>query len=84
MALIANPFGGAVNPIFTSIFNLFPIVSVIYSGLLLSASKGQRLPTPLFVWSSYAVGFFALGPYLGELIALHIMLYCIVFFESMH
>ena len=46
-------------------FNLFPVVSLIYAALLLPGSKDQKTPALLAVFGSLAFGFFALGPYLG-------------------
>jgi hypothetical protein len=63
--MIATPYDGQITPIFASIFNAFPIVSILYASLLLPGAKGQKLPTPLFVASSLAIGYFGLGPYLG-------------------
>ena len=63
--LITTPYDGVVTPIYASMFNLFPVVSLIYAALLLPGSKDQRTPALLAVFSSLAFGFFALGPYLG-------------------
>ena len=63
--LISTPYDGEVTPLYASLFNVFPVVSFIYAGLLLPGSKDQRGPALLSVLASLALGFFALGPYLG-------------------
>ncbi len=63
--MISTPFDGSITPIFVAIFNLLGVYPLIYASLLLSGSKGQRIPALPFVVSSMALGFFGIGPYLG-------------------
>ena len=63
--LITTPYDGVVTPIYASLFNIFPVVSLIYAALLLPGSKDQKTPALLSVIASFAFGFFSLGPYLG-------------------
>lgn len=63
---IANPTNSGLNELFLVIFNLFPIVTLVLSGVIFPsvANKKNGLnPTP-FVAASAAAGYFALGPYL--------------------
>jgi hypothetical protein len=53
-----------LNPIFFSIFNFLGVYPAIYAALLLPGGASQRLPPQPFVFSAFALGFFALGPYL--------------------
>jgi hypothetical protein len=63
--LIGSPFSGAVNPIFESLFNSLGVVPAVYAALLLPGAKDQpRIPTVPPLAASFALGFFALGPYL--------------------
>jgi hypothetical protein len=69
MALAAHPLApfteGGVSPIFATLFNLFLPVPMMLAALLLSTSRGQRLPALPFVGASLFVGFFSLGPFLA-------------------
>jgi len=63
--LIFTPYDGTTNPIFVAIFNYLGILPAVYASLLLPGSKKQKVPTLPFVILSFALGFFATGPYLG-------------------
>jgi len=63
--LILTPYDGTTNPIFVALFNLLGILPAIYASLLLPGSKKQSVPALPFVILSFALGFFAAGPYLG-------------------
>jgi hypothetical protein len=63
--LVSAPFSGATNPIFEALFNSLGVVPAVYAALLLPGGKDQpRLKPVLPVAASFALGFFALGPYL--------------------
>ena len=63
--LISAPFSGAANPIFEALFNSLGVVPAVYAALLLPGAKDQpRLPAVPPIAASFALGFFALGPYL--------------------
>ena len=63
--LISAPFSGATNPIFEALFNSLGVVPAVYAALLLPGGKDQpRLKPNVPVAASFALGFFALGPYL--------------------
>ena len=63
--LVSAPFSGAVNPIFEALFNSLGVVPAVYAALLLPGAKDQpRIPTVPPLAASFALGFFALGPYL--------------------
>lgn len=64
--IVGAPFSGAANPLFESLFNMLGVVPATYACLLLPGGKGQRLPASLCVGASFALGFFALGPYLAS------------------
>ena len=70
--------GVAVNQVFAALFNAMGVMPAIYAALLIPAgrsggAKGEegsfafppRLPAFPFVVGSFALGFFALGPYLA-------------------
>ena len=64
--MVSNPFAGDVNPIFAGLFNALGLLPVINMSLLLPGGKDQKpVPALPFVVGSFALGFFALGPYLG-------------------
>lgn len=63
--IVGAPFSGAANPLFESLFNMLGVVPATYACLLLPGGKDQRLPASLCVGASFALGFFALGPYLA-------------------
>lgn len=63
--LVSAPFSGAVNPLFEALFNSLGVVPTVYAALLLPGAKDQpRLPAAPPIVASFALGFFALGPYL--------------------
>ena len=61
---IFTPFDGTLSPIFITIFFFLGILPSVYSALLLPAAKKQKVWCLPFVGSSFALGFFGLGPYL--------------------
>ena len=64
-SIVGAPFSGAVNPLFESLFNALGIVPATYACLLMPGAKDQKpLPAALCIGASFALGFFALGPYL--------------------
>ena len=64
--MISTPFDGTAPTIFTALFNALGILPAIYASLLLPGTKnGQKVPGLPFVLSSFALGFFGVGPYLG-------------------
>lgn len=63
--MISTPFDGTVNPLFVGLFNSLGIIPTIYASLLLPGASKQKIPTLPFVASSFALGFFGLGPYLA-------------------
>ena len=63
--LVSSPFSGAANPIFEALFNSLGVVPAVYAALLLPGARDQpRLPALPPIVASFALGFFALGPYL--------------------
>jgi len=64
---VSEPFGGDVNPIYSTIFNLLGVYPALYASLLLPGAGGkkQTIPAQPFVFGSFALGFFGLGPYLA-------------------
>ncbi|AFY47187.1 hypothetical protein Nos7524_1306 [Nostoc sp. PCC 7524] len=54
-----------INPLVIALFNLMGIWPMIYSALLFIDGRGQKLPAWLFATASFAVGAFALLPYLA-------------------
>ncbi|MGJ5630741.1 DUF2834 domain-containing protein [Nostoc sp. CALU 1950] len=54
-----------VNPLVISLFNLMGIWPLIYSAVVLIDGRGQKTPAWLFAIASFAVGAFALLPYLA-------------------
>ncbi|MDX2099135.1 MAG: DUF2834 domain-containing protein [Leptolyngbyaceae cyanobacterium bins.59] len=53
-----------INPTIVALFNIMGIWPLIYSGVLYSDGKGQRVPAWPFAVGSFGVGAFALLPYL--------------------
>jgi len=54
-----------INPLVVSLFNLMGIYPLIYSAVLLIDGRGQKIPAWPFVLGSFAVGAFAILPYLA-------------------
>jgi hypothetical protein len=54
-----------INPAIVSLFNLMGILPAIYACLMLIDGKTQKLPAGLFCAASFAVGAFAILPYLA-------------------
>lgn len=65
MKMISTPFDGTTNAIFVALFNSLGIVPAVYASLLLPGSKDQKVPALPFVIGTFALGFFAMGPYLA-------------------
>ena len=56
---------GGINPLVVSLFNIMGIYPLIYSAVLLIDGRGQKIPAWPFVVGSFAVGAFAIFPYLA-------------------
>ena len=54
-----------INPLIIALFNLMGILPLIYACFLLIDGKGQKISAWLFVTASFAVGAFAILPYLA-------------------
>ncbi|MBW4673309.1 MAG: DUF2834 domain-containing protein [Desmonostoc geniculatum HA4340-LM1] len=54
-----------INPLVIALFNLMGIWPVIYSAIVSIDGRGQKIPGWLFAIASFAVGAFALLPYLA-------------------
>ncbi|MBF2097754.1 MAG: DUF2834 domain-containing protein [Gloeomargaritaceae cyanobacterium C42_A2020_066] len=54
-----------INPLIVALFNLMGVWPAIYASVLLIDGRGQRWPAWPFVLGSFAVGAFALLPYLA-------------------
>lgn len=54
-----------INPLIVALFNIMGVLPVIYACLLYADGRGQRLPAWVFSVASFAVGAFALLPYLA-------------------
>ncbi|MBD2336787.1 DUF2834 domain-containing protein [Calothrix sp. FACHB-156] len=54
-----------INPLVIALFNIMGIWPVIYSALVLFDGRGQKIRAWLFAIASFAVGAFALLPYLA-------------------
>lgn len=54
-----------INPLIISLFNLMGIWPIIYTCVLLIDGRGQKIPAWPFAVGSFAVGAFALLPYLA-------------------
>lgn len=55
---------GDVNPLIVALFNLMGIWPMIYAAVLLADGRSQAIPAWPFVGGSFAMGVFALLPYL--------------------
>jgi len=62
---ILTPFDGSLSPVFVTLFFFLGILPVVYGSLLLPSAKKQKFWALPFVASSFALGFFGIGPYLG-------------------
>ncbi|MEH2117313.1 DUF2834 domain-containing protein [Nostoc sp.] len=68
LELIKNLSSGqwqGVNPLVIALFNLMGIWPLIYSAVVFIDGRGQKIPAWLFATASFAVGIFALLPYLA-------------------
>ncbi|MEX0267651.1 DUF2834 domain-containing protein [Leptolyngbyaceae cyanobacterium UHCC 1019] len=54
-----------INPLIVALFNIMGVLPVMYACLLYADGRGQRLPAWAFSTASFAVGAFALLPYLA-------------------
>lgn len=54
-----------INPLVIALFNIMGIWPVIYSAVMLIDGRGQKIPAWLFAAVSFAVGAFAVLPYLA-------------------
>ncbi|BDI18384.1 hypothetical protein ANSO36C_41860 [Nostoc cf. commune SO-36] len=54
-----------IKPLVIALFNIMGIWPLIYSGVLFIDGRGQKIPAWLFAIPSFAVGAFALLPYLA-------------------
>ena len=63
--MITTPFDGQGSVIFASVFNSLGVLPAVYSALLLSGGKQQKIPPLLPCLAMFAGGFFAIGPYLS-------------------
>ncbi|MEH2425015.1 MAG: DUF2834 domain-containing protein [Nostoc sp.] len=54
-----------INLLVIALFNLMGILPLIYSAVVLIDGRGQKIPAWLFAIASFAVGIFALLPYLA-------------------
>ncbi|MGE5656665.1 MAG: DUF2834 domain-containing protein [Actinomycetota bacterium] len=68
LSLITNLSTGNfkdINPLIVALFNLMGVWPLIYSCVLFVDGRGQKIPAWVFAGLSFAVGAFALLPYLG-------------------
>jgi len=54
-----------INPLVVALFNIMGVFPIIYSAVLFIDGRGQKIPAWLFAISSFAVGAFAILPYLA-------------------
>lgn len=54
-----------INPLIVALFNIMGVIPVIYSCLLFIDGRMQKIPAWLFASASFAVGAFAIVPYLA-------------------
>ncbi len=62
--LIAGPWQG-INPLIVALFNIMGIWPLAYACVLFADGRGQKIPAWPFVIGSFALGAFALIPYLA-------------------
>ncbi|MGI2908145.1 DUF2834 domain-containing protein [Tolypothrix sp. VBCCA 56010] len=54
-----------INPLVIALFNIMGVFPMIYSAVLFIDGRGQKIPAWLFAIPSFAVGAFAILPYLA-------------------
>lgn len=54
-----------INPLVVSLFNVMGIWPIIYSSIMFADGRGQKIPAWIFATLSFAVGAFAILPYLA-------------------
>jgi hypothetical protein len=54
-----------INAYIVALFNLMGVFPLVYASILASDGRGQKIPAWLFAASSFAVGAFALLPYMA-------------------
>lgn len=54
-----------INPLVIAIFNLMGVWPLVYSAIVFIDGRGQKIPAWLFIIPSFAVGVFAILPYLA-------------------
>ncbi len=54
-----------INPLVIALFNIMGIFPMLYGCLMFADGRGQKLPAWLFATASFAVGAFAILPYLA-------------------
>ncbi len=54
-----------INPLIVALFNLMGLWPLIYSSLMLADGRSQKLPAWIFALASFAIGAFAILPYLA-------------------
>lgn len=54
-----------INPLIIALFNLMGVWPIIYSAVVFIDGRGQKIPAWLFAIASFAVGAFAILPYLA-------------------
>ncbi|MDY7023302.1 MAG: DUF2834 domain-containing protein [Cyanobacteriota bacterium] len=54
-----------INPLIVALFNIMGIWPLIYSSILFVDGQGQKIPAWPFAFASFAVGAFAILPYLA-------------------
>ncbi|MBD2035053.1 DUF2834 domain-containing protein [Leptolyngbya sp. FACHB-321] len=62
--LVTGQIAG-INPLIVALFNLMGVLPMLYSCLLLIDGRMQKIPAWLFATASFAVGAFAIVPYLA-------------------
>ncbi len=53
-----------INPLVIALFNLMGVWPILYTSLMLIDGRGQKIPAWPFATASFAVGAFAIAPYL--------------------